>query len=209
MKIRLGAAVLFVAMVTAYLAVNLTSAQPGTAGGNLLACPWFREEIYPYGVFPSLCNDWTRDNNIGILQANGIPSPDSMDGTAYRITRDYNHGDESKLWQIVESPGGLLLHFSVFHQVPSHGDLTVRVYGRDTRYGIGGWALLWTPVDLQTGDNVWRYTEKELTLERPYNFYMVEIMGHVPLPIGTTGAAVTGVYFAVEGSAIYLPVVAK
>ncbi len=144
---------------------------------------------------------------MGVIQAYGIPSPDSIDGTAFRITRDYCCSDESKIWQIVKSSGGLRLHFSMFHQVPFEGDLTVRIYGRDYRYGVGGWALVWTPVNMQAGDNVWRLTEGEVTMERPYNFYMVEIIGHVPGDIGTTGAALTGVYFSVSGSQIHLPIV--
>lgn len=208
-KKTLRAALLLITAMCIPLLVNRTTAQPDAAGGNLIACPWFRQTVDGRGTFASVCGEWTRDNNITIWQADGVPSPDAMNGTASRFVRDTNGITEAKLWQVVESPGGLRLHFSMFHQVPAGRDLTVRIYGRDTRYGVGGWSLLWTPVNMQTGDNVWRLVDAQMTTERPYRFYMVEIVGHVPGDLGDVGATFTGVDFSVSGGAIYMPMVTR
>lgn len=209
MSKRLGAAILFVVMVVIYLAVTPVEGQPAAAPANLVACPWFRETLAGRGTFASVCGEWTRDNNVNIWQASGVPSPDALDGTALRLVRDTNGITEGKLWQVVESHGGLRLLFSAYHQIPQGHDLIVRIYGRDYRYGVGGWSLLWTPVNIQTGDNVWRSVDTQMTTARPYRFYMVEIIGHVPGDIGDVGAALTGVYFSVDGGVVYLPMVTR
>lgn len=200
------AALLILALL---LTAVVIQAQPAALpADNLLACSWFRHDLPPQPPFPAICNDWTRNNNLGVIQGADIPSQDALDGTAYQITRDYNYDSLSHIWQIVESPGGLRLRFSVYTRLDAGDNLTINVYGRDARYGIGGWDHLWTPLQLTGGNGAWQNSGVlEFTSPHPYRYYMIEVMGHVPMPIGTTGAALTGVYFSTGGSTLYLPTV--
>jgi hypothetical protein len=200
-------AFLLVAYVLLFAGLMLVRAAPALPSDNLLDCSWFRFAPESGDPYPSLCG-WFRDNNTSAVQELGIPSPDAIGGTAQKFTRKTCCIFEAKFWQIVESSGGLLLKFSTYTLLDEGDNLTIRIYGRDTRYGIGGWDHLWTPVQLIGGGGTWQNSGVlELTTPYPYRYYMIEAAGHVPMPIGTQGAAITGVYFAVDGSTLYLPTV--
>ncbi len=58
MRTAFRTALLLLVAMSTLSAASLATGQPAQAGGNLVECPWFRQETI-YGTFPGLCNEWS------------------------------------------------------------------------------------------------------------------------------------------------------